>query len=89
MTPTPDANRSTRAVTKLEVGLGLAGVVQFSAVIWFAATLNASVKQLQVVVAELTRNMATLQATAPTTAVLQYRVEQTERAVQALQLRRP
>jgi hypothetical protein len=68
-----------RAVTKLELGLGLAGVVQFAGVIWFAATLNSTVKQLQIVVTELTRNVASIQASAPRTAVLEYRVEQIER----------
>jgi hypothetical protein len=74
-----DQTRSVRAITKLEVGLGLAGAVQFAGVIWFAATLNSTVKQLQIVVTELTRNVASIQATAPRTAVLEYRVEQLER----------
>lgn len=80
--------RSVRAVTKLEVGLGLAGIVQFSGVIWFAATLNASVGQMKSAVADLTRNMAELQSTAPKTAVLEYRVGQLEQQIITLQATR-
>lgn len=74
-----EVQRKVRSATKLEVGLGVVGIGQLVAVIWFAATLNANVKQLQAVVADLSRTVATIQASAPRIAVLEYRVDQLEK----------
>lgn len=73
----------TRAVTKLEVGLVLAILGQVAAGVWFAATLNATVSQLQVSVAQLAQTVAAIQATAPQMEVLKYRVQRLEDAAAA------
>lgn len=74
-----EVTRKVRTATKLEVGLSVVGVGQLVTVIWFAATINANVKQLQAVVADLSRTVAAIQASAPRIAVLEYRVEQLEK----------
>jgi hypothetical protein len=89
---TPDdeqpENRRTRATTKLEITLGLGLIGQFAAAVWFAATLNATVSQMQGAMADIARSVGVMQSEAPRNAVLEYRLTKAEEEIRALKAAR-
>jgi hypothetical protein len=76
-----DSDRILRRTTKLELGLALGLAMNLVAVVWFAATMAAKVDALSVTVGEAVADLRSIRGQSAEAAVLRYRVEQLERAV--------
>ena len=79
-----DSDRILRRTTKLELGLALGLAMNLVAVVWFAATMAAKVDALSVTVGEAVADLRSIRGQSAEAAVLRYRVEQLERAVNGM-----